>query len=119
MIHSWVENFDIDYQAKDSQTLFHPMDQEKLAREMKEDGMSFRWSVWDKSGSEKKPYEAVSEPENRELKVKVSLNSILYQVMFMQRIILPIKKIIVSYTKRFISDGVQILTDHINFEKAL
>ena len=54
------------------------MDQEKLAREMKEDGMSFRWSVWDKSGSEKKPYEVVSEPENRELRVKVSLNSILY-----------------------------------------
>ena len=41
------------------------MDTKKLVRDMREDGMSFRWSAWDtKPHSQAKKYKLLPKPEN-------------------------------------------------------
>ena len=49
------------------------MDATKLARDMKDDGMSFRWSAWDmKPNSHAKQYKLLPSPEVNDKKSEVS-----------------------------------------------
>ena len=49
------------------------MDTKKLVRDMREDGMSFRWSAWDtKPHSQAKKYKLLPKPENENKEEEVS-----------------------------------------------
>ena len=49
------------------------MDIAKLASDMKDDGMSFRWSTWDmKTDSKGRQYKLLPDPENSTNKSKVN-----------------------------------------------